>query len=153
MRYLEYMPPKLRLLAEPFELFLALAALTSGASVLFGASRPTALLTQVSPWILRAWGAALCSGGALTLTSRWLMAVAASDDKLETASHVEKLGMILFSTTAAMYGASIMAVGRTGLTAGPIILGWSAACATRALIISREWKAYETARNLRRSVE
>lgn len=153
MRYLEYMPARLRLLAEPFELFLALAALASGASVLFGASRPVALLTQVSPWLLRAWGAALCTGGGLTLAARWLMATAGSDDRLETAGRVEKLGMILFSTTAAMYGAAIIAVGSTGLTAGPIILGWSAACATRAWIITQEWKAYEVARVLRRNTE
>jgi uncharacterized membrane protein YgdD (TMEM256/DUF423 family) len=151
MRYLEFLPARLRILAEPFELFLGLAALLSGLSVLLGATHPTALQTQVSPWVLRAWGAALLSGGSLTLVSRWLIAVATTDDRLETAARLERLGMILFSTTAAMYGAAIVAVGRTGLTAGPLILGWSVACATRAWIITQEWKAYEDARTLRRN--
>lgn len=153
MQYLELLPPKLRILAEPFEVFLAVAALLSGLSVLLGAAHPAALQTQVSPWMLRAWGVALLSGGTLTMLSRWLMARARTDDQLETASRLEKLGMILFATTAAMYGAAIMAVGRAGLGAGPIILGWSVACAFRAWIITRQWKSYEAARALRRNTE
>jgi hypothetical protein len=153
VQYLELLPPKLRILSEPFEVFLAVSALLSGTSVMLGATHPVALQSQVSPWVLRAWGAALLIGGALTLVSRWLMARAHTDDQLETASRVEKLGMILFATTAAMYGAAILSLGRAGLGAGPIILGWSVACATRAWIITRQWKAYEDARTLRRSVE
>jgi hypothetical protein len=153
VQYLELLPRRLRILSEPFEVFLAASALLSGTSVLFGATHPVALQTQVSPWMLRAWGAALLVGGTLTMLSRWFMAKARTDDQLETASRVEKLGMILFATTAAMYGAAIIAVGKAGLGAGPIILGWSVACAVRAWIITREWKQYEAARMLRRSIE
>lgn len=153
MQYLEILPAKLRILSEPFEVFLAVSALLSGASVLLGATRPAALQSQVSPWMLHAWGAALLVGGSLTMVSRWLMAKAHTNDQLETASRIEKLGMILFATAAAMYGAAIIAVGRAGLGAGPIILGWSVACATRAWIITRQWKAFETARTLARNTD
>lgn len=153
MQYLEFLPSRLRLLAEPFEAFLAVAALLSGMSVLLGATHPAALQSQVSPWMLRAWGAGLLAGGTLTLASRWLIATARTDDRLETGSRIEKLGMILFATTAAMYGTAIIAVGRAGLGTGPIILGWSVSCATRAWIITQEWKAYETTRAVLRSAE
>lgn len=153
MQYLDLLPAKLRILSEPFELFLALAALTSGLSVLLGASHPIALQSQVSPWMLRAWGAALLVGGTLTIVSRALMARARTDDHLETAGRIEKLGMILFATAAAMYGTAIIMIGRTGLGAGPIILGWSAACTARAWIITRQWKAYEELRAQRRSTD
>jgi hypothetical protein len=151
MRYLEYLPARWRILSEPFELFLAVSALLSGSLVLAGTTHPVALQSQVAPWVLRSWGAALLVGGTLTLTSRWLMARACTEDQLETGARTEKLGMILFATTAAMYGSAILSVGRAGLAAGPIILGWSAACATRAWIISREWRAHEAARDARRN--
>ncbi len=153
MRYLQYLPRPLRILAEPFEVFLAVSALLSGAAVLFGATRPVALQSQITPWVLRAWGAALLSGGSLTLVARTLMARARTHDQLETAARIEKLGMILFATTAAMYGTAIVAIGRAGLAIGPITLGWAAACAARAWIISREWKAYEDARRQARQIE
>lgn len=125
-------------LSEPFEIFLALAALMSGVAVLFGTSRPGSLASHLSPWVLRAWGASLSSGAVLTLASRWLLAGARTTLGLIRALRLEQLGMSLFATTAGIYAFAIMAVGRAGLAAGPIIVGWSLACSVRAWIISAE---------------
>lgn len=138
MRHLPALPRTWRFLAEPFELFLAAAALISGLSVLFGTSTPGSLAAQMSPWVLRAWGASLFAGGALTMTSRWLLAGAHTVRDLIRALRLEQLGMTLFATTAGIYAVAIMAVGRAGLTSGPIIIGWSAACTVRAWIIRAE---------------
>lgn len=127
--------------AEPFEIFLALAALLSGLSVLLGTTRPGSLASQLSPWVLRAWGASLSAGAVLTLTSRWLLAGAGTVRALIRALRLEQLGMTLFATTAGIYAIAIMAVGRAGLAAGFIIVGWSAACTVRAWIIRAERRA------------
>lgn len=125
-------------LAEPFETFLAVAALVSGLSVLVGTSHPGSLASHLSPWVLRAWGASLSAGGALTMTSRWLLAGAHTNRDAIRALRTEEMGMTLFATTAGIYALAIMATGRAGLAAGPIIIGWSAACTARAWIIRAE---------------
>jgi len=138
MQHMAVMRGRWAMFAEPFEIFLAVAALVSGLSVLAGTSRPGSLATQLSPWVVRAWGASLSTGGALTLTSRWLLAGARTARGLIRALRLEQLGMSLFATTAGIYALAIMAVGRDGLAAGPIIIGWSAACNVRAWIIRTE---------------
>lgn len=138
MRHLAALPPRWRFLVEPFELFLAIAALFSGLSVLLGTSHPGSLAAHMSPVVLRAWGASLSIGGALTIASRWLLAGADTAGALIRGLRLEQMGMTLFATTAGMYAIAIMAVGRAGLAAGPIIVGWSIACTVRALIIRAE---------------
>lgn len=128
-------------LAEPFESFLAAAALISGVSVLIGTSHPGSLASQLSPWVLRAWGASLSAGGALTMISRGLLGGAHSVRDLVRALRLEQMGMTIFATTAGMYAIAIMALGREGLAAGPIIIGWSGACTVRAWIIRAERRA------------
>jgi hypothetical protein len=51
------------------------------------------------------------------------------------------MGMTCFATTAGMYSIAIIAIGRAGLAAGPIIVGWSIACTIRAWIIRVERRA------------
>lgn len=138
MQHLPVMRGRWAVLAEPFEVFLAVAALISGLSVLVGTTRPGSLASQLSPWVLRAWGASLSAGGALTMTSRWLLAGAHNVGNLVRALRLEQMGMTLFATTAGIYAIAIMALGREGLAAGPIIVGWSAACTVRAWIIRAE---------------
>lgn len=129
-------------LDEPFELFLAIAALVSGLSVMLGTSRPGSLVAQMSPWVLRAWGASLSVGGALTITSRWLLAGADTAPAVIRALRLEQMGMTLFATTAGTYAIAIIAIGRAGLAAGPIIVGWSIACTVRAWIIRLERRSH-----------
>jgi len=138
VRHLAALPRRWRFASEPFELFLALAALFSGLSVLLGTTRPGSLSAQMSPIVLRAWGASLSVGGALTIASRWLLAGADTAGAVMRALRLEQMGMTLFATTAGMYSIAIMAIGRAGLAAGPIIIGWSLACAVRTWIIRAE---------------
>lgn len=125
-------------LAEPHETFLAAAALFSGLAVLASATRPGSMAAQLSPWVLRSWGASLSAGGVLTLTSRWLLAGAQSVRDLIRALRLEQLAMTTFATTAGIYAIAIMSVGRAGLAAGPIIIGWALACTARGWIIRAE---------------
>lgn len=141
MRHLAALPPHWRFLAEPFEDLLAVAALFSGLSVLLGTSHPGSLAAQMAPWVLRAWGASLSVGGALTIASRWLLARADTAGALVRGMRLEQMGMTLFATTAGMYALAIMSVGRAGLAAGPMIIGWAIACTVRALIIRVERRA------------
>lgn len=140
MRHLASLPAGRgwRFAAEPFEILLAVSALVSGLSVLLGTSRPGSLAAQLSPWVLRAWGASLSTAGALTLTARWLLAGAGTVQALIRALRLEQLAMTTFATSAGIYALAILSVGRPGLAAGPIIIGWSGACAVRAWIISVE---------------
>lgn len=128
-------------LSEPHETFLAAAALFSGLAVLASATRPGSLATHLSPWVLHIWGASLSAGGVLTLASRWLLAGAPTIRHLIRGLRLEQLAMSLFATTAGIYAIAIMSVGRPGLAAGPIIVGWSAACTVRAWIIREERRA------------
>lgn len=138
MRHLAALQGRWRFASEPFELFLAAAALFSGLSVLLGTTRPGSLTAQLSPIVLRAWGASLSVGGALTIASRWMLAGAKTAGALMRALRLEQMGMTLFATTAGMYSIALMAIGRAGLAAGPIIIGWSLACAVRTWIIRVE---------------
>lgn len=149
MQNLELFTGRWRILAEPFELFIALASVVSGLAVLLGGTRPGALMALLSPWVLRAWGAGLCLGGSLTLFARWRLSGAGSLDSLEWAGRVEQLGMILFAGAAAMYATGIFAVGTAGITAGSIIAAFGGACATRAWIIGRTWRPVRDARTCR----
>lgn len=130
-----------RFLAEPFEVLIAVSAFISGLAVLTGASRPGSLATQLSPWVLRGWGAGLCAAGVLTLASRWLLADATTMQSLLRAFRLEQIAMTVFATVMGIYALAIMSVGRPGIAAGSIIVGWSGACAVRACIIGIERRA------------
>jgi len=132
--------------SEPFEVWLAVAALVSGTSVLLGVGAPSSLAHQLSPWVLRSWGGGLCLGAAVTLAARWRVSAARTQGALEAANRLETLGMILFAGAAGMYAAAVLALGTAGLSGGLIIASWSAACAHRARIIVRAWRGINAGR-------
>lgn len=149
MRHLRALSGRWSFFAEPFEVYLALLALVSGPSVLLGLTRPMTLASQVSPWMLRAWGAGLILGAVLTLLARWLIAGAATEHGRESAARVEVIAMTIFAGAATMYATSILAIGAAGIPAASFVGGYAAACATRARIITNEWRATRAARRPR----
>lgn len=149
MRHLRALTGRWGFFAEPFEIYLAAAALFSGLTVLTGLTAPSALARQVSPWMLRAWGAGLIAGAILTLLARWLLAGARTEHGLESAARIEVLGMTIFAGAASMYAMSILAVGVIGIPAGGFIAAFAGACATRARIITNEWRGHRAARRPR----
>lgn len=149
MRHLKALSGRWQFLSEPFEIYLALLALVSGPSVLLGLTRPSSLASQVSPWMLRAWGAGLVLGAVLTLLARWLIAGAHTEQGQESAARIEVVAMTIFAGAATMYATSILAVGAAGIPAGCFVGGYAAACATRARIITNEWRGHRSARRPR----
>lgn len=152
MRHLKALSGRWAFFAEPFEIYLALLALVSGPTVLLGLTRPSTLARQVSPWMLRAWGAGLVLGAVLTLLARWLIAGAGTEHGKESAARIEVIGMTIFAGAATMYATSILAIGAAGIPAGCFVAGYAAACATRARIITNEWRGHRSARARRARV-
>lgn len=149
MRHLRALTGRWSFFAEPFEIYLAVAALASGLPVLLGVTAPTSLAHQLTPWVLRAWGAGLVAGAVLTLIARWLLAGARTESGQESAARLEVLGMTIFTGAGAMYATSILAVGIIGIPAGAFIAAFAGACATRARIITNEWRGHRAARRPR----
>lgn len=149
VRHLRALRGRWSFFSEPFEIYLALLALVSGPSVLFGLTRPSALASQIAPWMLRAWGAALIIGAVLTLLARWLIAGAATAHGQESAARIEVIAMTIFAGAATMYATSILAIGAVGIPAASFVGGYAAACATRARIITNEWRDVRSARRAR----
>jgi hypothetical protein len=122
-------------MSEPFELLLALAALVSGGPVAWGAARPESMASQLPAWVVQTWGGMLCGAGVATITARWRMSRARTDEGLMAASRLEVVGMLAFATALGAYGLAAVALGRRGLPAGPMLEGSAVAFLVRARII------------------
>lgn len=149
MRHLQALTGWWRFFAEPFEVLLAAGAMLVGPVVLLGLASPTSLARQVSPWVLRAWGAGLFTAAVITLGSRWLMAGAQTERVRDFAARIEVLGMTVFVGTCTMYALSILAIGIVGIPAGAFIAAFAGACGIRARIITNEWRDHRKARRAR----
>jgi hypothetical protein len=142
VRNLDGLTPRWRFLSEPFEVWLSLSSVLTGTTVQWsGRSRPQSLVTQLSPWLLHAWGVLLVVGGVATLMARWR--IGRWDPQAPTAALVagfrlEVVGMICLATAVGVYSLAILAVGRGGLAAGSLTMAPAWACAVRARIVARQ---------------
>ena len=149
MRHLQALSARWRFLVEPYEVLLAFGALFVGPVVLFGLAAPTSLARQVSPWMLRGWGAGLFFGAVFTLAGRWFMARARAEPAQESAARLEVLGLTIFTGAGTMYALSVLAVGALGIPAGLFIGAFAGASAIRIRIITNEWRGHRQARRPR----
>lgn len=147
MRNLEDLSPRWRPLSEPFEMWLGLASAVTGVWIQWsGPARPLSLVSQLSPWLLHAWGVLLAAGGVATMVARWRIGRWAPPTPVAVvmpAFRLEVVGMICMATAVGVYSMAILAVGRAGLTAGSLTMAQAWACAVRARIVSRQLRVID----------
>jgi len=146
MKNLKYFKHGWGFFSEPFELFLALAAILSGVVYFLGKSQPNALEARLPHWELILWILTFTLSGVIIMASRGMIAVARTERALELGCRVEAVGMTLFGTAALLYSMVIFSFGLQAFVSGVIIAAWGGASFVRLYIIMMEWKPYRDAR-------
>lgn len=119
-----HIPPAF--LVYPFELFLSLLCVVSGATLLLGAPAPMSLEALLPLVVVKVWAGTLLLGSGLTavgiLRGRQLTAI---------------YGLRLLGDAALVYSIAILVVGGIrGVTAGVITVAFAIACLARAFQLS-----------------
>lgn len=148
MRHRNLLASRWRILSEPFEAFLSLAALTAGVAATSGLSRP-AVLTVIgahpSRWVFVAWGLALTLSGLLILAGRALVSYDTRAERIDLGFGLEGLGLTAFCGTALVYTVGAFSFGARGVVTGAYVGSLGLSCAARALLVEREWRGYHKA--------
>lgn len=113
---------------SPFEVFVAAICFLAGVPILLAGARatPDTIDDLLPTWSVHAWAVCLLLGGILTTLGR-----------LRSAYLVERAGMALLGTAAAVYGLAIAVQSHpgSGLLAAATYGSFTAACAVRYYVL------------------
>lgn len=112
---------------QPFEVFLSLVCLVSGAPLLFNGPTPGTIEETLPGFLVTLWGIELVLGGGLTLAGLATRSV-----------HTERLGLSLLAAASLVYAVVLVTVGwPDAIVAGGITAGFGFACTARFYSVGR----------------
>lgn len=114
---------------NPFQVFILVACVISGATTLCGYAEPSSVQSTVPQAVLILWAVALAFGGAIALIG---VAIRPPAGLL-----VERIGMVLLAGPALSYAGALLYVGeRRAVVSGAVVAAFGIAAVWRAVHIT-----------------